>query len=59
LIVRQNITLKDQLENTVKELKLSDIKSLSVVVNDLGSEYEHYGYGRRYRYNDSKVKSKK
>jgi Mrp family chromosome partitioning ATPase len=59
LIVRQNMTLKDQLENTVKELKLSDIKSTSVVVNDLGPEYEHYSYGGRYRYNDSKVKSKK
>jgi len=59
LIVRQNITLKDQLENTIKELKLSDIKSLSVVVNDLGPEYEHYSYGGRYRYNDRKEKRKK
>jgi tyrosine-protein kinase Etk/Wzc len=59
LIVRQNITLKDQLENTVKELKFSDIKSLSVVVNDLGSEYKRYGYGGKYGYHYEKVKSKK
>ena len=54
LIVRQNITLKDQLENTVKELKLSDIKSLSIVVNDLGPEFNRYGYDARYSYSKAK-----
>jgi capsular exopolysaccharide synthesis family protein len=54
LIVRQNLTLKDQLENTVKELKLSDIKSTSIVVNDLGPEYKHYSYGGRYGYSKAK-----
>jgi tyrosine-protein kinase Etk/Wzc len=58
LIVRQNMTLKDLFENTVKELKISNIKSISVVVNDLGSEYKHYGYGGRYGYSYGKVKSK-
>jgi capsular exopolysaccharide synthesis family protein len=59
LMVRQNITLKDLLENTVKELKFSDIKSLSVVVNDLRSDDKRYGYSERYKYNFEKVKSNK
>jgi hypothetical protein len=60
-VVRQNMTLKNLLENTVKELKLSDIKSLSVVVNDLGPEYKRYGYGGRYEflYGEKKNKKKK
>jgi capsular exopolysaccharide synthesis family protein len=48
LIVRQNRTQKYALENTVKELKISDIKSISIVVNDLGPESKRYGYGGRY-----------
>jgi capsular exopolysaccharide synthesis family protein len=48
LIVRQNMTLKDLLEINLKELKISDMKSLSIVVNDLGPEYKRYGYGGRY-----------
>ena len=54
LIVRQNMTLKDLLENTVKELKISNIKSISLVVNDLESSY---GY-RRYEYSYNKKNSK-
>jgi capsular exopolysaccharide synthesis family protein len=50
LVVRQNMTLKDLLEDTVKELKISDIKSLSVAINDLGLEYKRYSYGGKYGY---------
>ena len=50
LIVRQNMTLKDLLESTIKELKISDIKSLSLVINDLGPEYQGYGLGGKYGY---------
>jgi capsular exopolysaccharide synthesis family protein len=56
LVVRQNMTLKDLLENTIKELKLSDIKSLSVVVNDLGPDDNRYRYGGKYGYHYEKVK---
>jgi capsular exopolysaccharide synthesis family protein len=59
LIVRQKITLKDLLEDTVKELKSSDINSLSVVMNDYGPEYKRYGYGGKYSYNYGKDKAKK
>jgi capsular exopolysaccharide synthesis family protein len=58
LIVRQNMTLKDLLDNTVKELKISDIKSVSIVVNDLEPKYKRYNYGGRSVYSYSKEKSK-
>ena len=50
IIVRQNKTLKYLLEGTVKDLKISDIKSVSLVVNDIGSEGKGYGYGGKYGY---------
>jgi capsular exopolysaccharide synthesis family protein len=58
LIVRQNLTFKDVLENTIKELKISDIKSLSLVVNDLGPDGKSYSYGRKYGYpyNNEKIR---
>jgi tyrosine-protein kinase Etk/Wzc len=59
LIVRQNMTLKDLLENTMKELKISDIKSMSIVVNDLEPNYKRYGYDGIYGYRYGKVKRKK
>ena len=49
LIVRQNITLKDLLENTIKEIKISNIQSVSLVLNDLEPGHKHYGYGGSYR----------
>jgi capsular exopolysaccharide synthesis family protein len=55
LIVRQNMTLKDLLDNTVKELKISDIKSISIVVNDLGPRYKPYG---KYAYSYNKGESR-
>ena len=60
LIVRQNITHRDQLENTIKELKMSNITNLSIVVNDLEHNdirYQYYGKNR-YHYGKEKRKSK-
>jgi capsular exopolysaccharide synthesis family protein len=45
LILRRNITLKYLLENTISDIKISDIKSLCLVINDLGSGDKRYGYG--------------
>ena len=59
LIVRQNMTLKDLLENTLKELKISDIKNMSIVVNDLEPNYKRYGYDGRYGYSYCKLKNEK
>jgi hypothetical protein len=53
-VVRQKVTLKFMLEETVKELQASDIKGLSVVMNDYGLEYNRYGYGGKYSYNSEK-----
>jgi hypothetical protein len=49
------MTLKDLLDNTVKELKISDIKSISIVVNDLGPRYKPYG---KYAYSYNKGESR-
>jgi len=57
LIVRQNMTLKDQLENTIKEIKISDIESINIVVNDLEPDDKRYYYGSKYKYYSSKEKS--
>lgn len=50
IIVRQNKTLKYLLESTVNDLKISDIKNISLVINDIGSEGKGYGYGGKYGY---------
>jgi len=56
LIVRKNLTLKYILENTVRELKMSDIKSISIVINDLTNADKRYRYGGKYRYSYGKGK---
>ena len=58
LVVRQKTTLKYMLEDTIKELRTSDIKGLSVIMNDYGPEYNRYGYGGKYSYNSEKDKVK-
>ena len=50
IIVRQNKTLKYLLERTVEDLKISNIKSVSLVINDIESEGKGYGYGGKYGY---------
>jgi capsular exopolysaccharide synthesis family protein len=58
LVVRQKVTLKYLLEDTIKELESSDVKGLSVVMNDYGPEYNRFGYGGKYSYNSEKDKAK-
>jgi len=54
LIVRQNKTLKYLLEKTVKDLQLSNLNKISIVINDIivnGKGYgSRYGYGNGYGY---------
>ena len=47
LVIKQNTTLKDQVENSLKELSFSDLKSTSIVINELGSEFKKYNYDKR------------
>jgi tyrosine-protein kinase Etk/Wzc len=54
LIVRPKKTFKDVFEKTVNEIKISNLKGLSLVMNDIQSDSKHYGYGEKYGYaNDS------
>jgi Mrp family chromosome partitioning ATPase len=50
IIVRLNKTTKDMIERTVNDLKISDIKSSSLVINDIGLDGKGYGYGGKYGY---------
>ena len=53
------MTLKDLLESTLKELEISNIKSISLVVNDLGTDNKRFTYGQRYSYSYREEQSKK
>jgi capsular exopolysaccharide synthesis family protein len=50
IIVRMNKTSKGMIGRTVNDLKMSDIKSTSLVINDIDSEGKGYGYGGEYGY---------
>jgi Mrp family chromosome partitioning ATPase len=50
IIVWMNKTSKDMIKRTVNDLKISDIKSSSLVINDIGAEGKGYGYGGKYGY---------
>jgi tyrosine-protein kinase Etk/Wzc len=51
LIVRQNCTSKDLFINTIHDLKMSKLKHLRLLFNDLDTNNRRYGYGGRYVYN--------
>ena len=48
LIIRQNVTLKNTLENTLNDLRISNTRNISLVINDIRSYDKHfvgkYGY---------------
>jgi capsular exopolysaccharide synthesis family protein len=50
IIVRMNKTSKDMIERTVNDLKISDIKNSSLIINDIGAEVKGYGYSGKYGY---------
>ena len=50
IIIRINKTSKDMIDRTIIDLKISDIKNSSLIINDIGSEGKGYGYGGKYRY---------
>jgi capsular exopolysaccharide synthesis family protein len=59
LVVRPKETLRDMLEKTIKEIKLSNMKGVSLVLNDIQSNSKHYGYGDKYGYTNDKKRLKK
>jgi tyrosine-protein kinase Etk/Wzc len=60
LVIRQNLTIKDLLSDTLKDLKASNVKSLSLVMNDIFPDGRPYRYGGIYNhsYNNRKGKSR-
>lgn len=53
LVVRQNYTEKDEYENCKRQLKLSNVKVLGLVMNSVNngrSYYSNYKYKRYYKY---------
>ena len=59
LVARQKKTSKNLFDITLKELKASDINSISVVVNDVKHGGLHYGYAGKYGSSYGKVKNEK
>jgi len=52
-MVRLNMTLKDQLQNTIKEIRVTNLKNLTIVVNDLKADHKRFRYGGKYWYHYS------
>ncbi len=50
IVIRQNQTLKNILNNTITEININTINSVSFVLNDLTLKNYNYGYAKRYRY---------
>jgi tyrosine-protein kinase Etk/Wzc len=58
LVVRQKLTYKDHFANTINDLKISGIKSLSIVFNGVLNSSKNYGYGEKSKYTSSSNHSK-
>lgn len=58
MVVRQNITYIDLLDITLKDLKISNIVNLCLVLNGTNLDNKYYGYGEWYRYSYKNEKSK-
>jgi capsular exopolysaccharide synthesis family protein len=50
LVARAGKSLKDIFESTVNEIIKSELKSVSIVINDTKSDSKRYGYGEKYGY---------
>lgn len=57
LIARNGHTLRDIFEETLKEIRASQMKGLSLVINDVRSDRKHYGYGEKFGYTKDNEKS--
>jgi tyrosine-protein kinase Etk/Wzc len=59
LVVRPGRTLRDMFELTLKEINNSEMKGMSLVVNDIQSDSKYHGYGEKYGYIGDMERSKK
>lgn len=59
VVVRPGHSLKDMFEITLNEIKASNTKGLSLIINDIKSDNKHYGYGEKYGYTKEKRSSKR
>lgn len=50
VVVRQNMTPKNLLETTLKDIAFSEFKSVSIIVNDIKTMENKYTYGGKYGY---------
>lgn len=53
LIIRQNVTRKDFLENSLREFKISNINNIGLVLNDIKLKDNRVRYGARYGFSES------
>ncbi len=58
LVVRPGKTPRDIFEDTLNELKASNIKGISLVINDIQADSRHHGYGNKYGYTVDKEQKK-
>lgn len=59
LVVRPGMTLKDILAATIREIRASGIKGLTMIINDIQTDGMHYAYGEKFGYTSEKEKSKR
>ena len=57
IIVRPGFTVREILENTVKDLKTSRVENMTLVINDMNIDHNRYGYGLRYGYTQNNPKN--
>lgn len=50
LVVRNGMSMKDMFIKTINEIHNSELKGVSIIVNDVKSWIKHYGYSEKYGY---------
>jgi tyrosine-protein kinase Etk/Wzc len=59
LVVRSGKTVRDIFEKTIHEINGNGLNSVSMVMNDIQSNNQQYGYGEKYGYTSDKRLKKK
>ena len=59
LVVRPERTLRNMFANTLNEIHASGTKGMSLVINDIRTTSNKYGYGEKYGYTVDKKRSQK